>query len=116
MAPERRPSPPRPAPPAAAAIPDWVQAILDEDDGPALPLLAPAERRKLNALPSDRQRLISIVNTYGPIRTHEAVGLLDPRASRDRRTSLAASLANLAREGFIAQLDRGLYDVLVSEA
>lgn len=95
----------------APPLPDWVQAILEEDDEP-LPSVSRARRASLDGLPSDRKRLIVVVSLYGPIRVRDAIRLAVPGATRDQSTSLAASMANLAAEGFIDRIAPGLYDAV----
>ena len=95
--------------PSPAPLPDWVEAILAEDDDP-VPHVTPKRRAAIDSLPSDRKRLIAVVAFYGPIRVHHAVSIAVPNATREQRTALAASLANLAREGRVERIAPGLYD------
>jgi hypothetical protein len=90
-------------------LPDWVEAILDEEDDP-LPVVTAKRRAALDSLPSDRKRLIAVVAFYGPVRVYHAVRLAVPNATREQHTALAASMANLAREGRIERIAPGLYD------
>ena len=91
-----------------------MEAILDEPDD-AGPRVSPARRESLDALPSDRKRLIVVVTLYGPIRVADAIKIAVPGATRERSTGLAASLANLAAEGLVDKLGPGLYDAVMPE-